>query len=409
MGDVHEVSKQLDETFAEFDGDVGSSGETTRGAYVQGSLMSVVERDGVLYVEDESTTTEVMRGRGSGEEIVWQRRLATLDRNEAIEWLTKLDTKLTPHRGIRVLEDGEWVPRPTIAEDGSVLLLVHGTFSNTDNLRNGIANSGMADAFWEWADDRYDQVAAYDHPTLSVSPMINAHALARHVGASEAAIDVVTHSRGGLVTRWWLEAFGDDHPADRRVVFVGSPLAGTGLAAPPNIKGTLSLLSNISGAVGAVATVVPLMTVVGVVFRIVSSITTLAAKTPALDAALAMIPGLVAQSRVGNNQELLSLRESVGAWQGNYFAVQSNFESERAGWRFWRNFRRDKVMDKGADLVFDGHNDLVVDTGSMSELTSELALPADQILDFGTNDRVHHMNYFEQPDTLEFVMDRFGR
>ena len=160
---------------------------------------------------------------------------------------------------------------------------------------------------------------------------------------------------------------------------------------------------------GAVATVVPLMTVVGVVFRIVSSITTLAAKTPALDAALAMIPGLVAQSRVGNNQELLSLRESVGAWQGNYFAVQSNFESEKAGWRFWRNFRRDKVMDAGSDLVFDGHNDLVVDTGSMSELTSDLALPPDQLLDYGTNDRVHHMNYFEQPETLQFVMDRFGR
>jgi len=187
MGDVHEVSKQLDETFAEFDDEVVTSGEATRGGYVQGSLMSIVERDGVLYVEDESTKAEVMRGRGGTEEVVWQRRLATLDRNEAIEWLTKLDTKLTPHRGIRVLEDGEWVPRSGVADRGSVLLLVHGTFSNTDNVRNGIAASGMADTFWDWASNRYDQVAAYDHPTLSVSPMINAHTLARHVGASELA------------------------------------------------------------------------------------------------------------------------------------------------------------------------------------------------------------------------------
>ena len=149
------------------------------------------------------------------------------------------------------------------------------------------------------------------------------------------------------------------------------------------------------------------MSIVGVLFKVVSSITTLAATTPALDAALAMVPGLVAQSRVGNNHELLSLRQSVGPWRDAYFAVTSNFESEAAGWRFWRNFRRDSLMDRGVDLVFDGPNDLVVDTGSMTEFTESLALPEDQVLDYGTTDVVHHMNYFEQPTTLDFIVDRF--
>ena len=406
MADVREVSKQLDETFGEFEGlPTADGGATTRSAFGSGSLMTVVDRGGVLYVQDESTQLDVMRG-GPTDEIVWQRRLATLDRNEAIEWLAKLDRKLTPRRGLQARRDGVWGEAPRVVNEGRVLLLVHGTFSNIDNLLNGIAGSGIDARFWSWAEDRYDQILAFDHPTLSVSPMLNALQLARLLGNTEAAIDVVCHSRGGLVTRWWLEAF-DDEPGARRAMFVGSPLAGTGLAAPPNIKGTLSLLANISQAMGMVTTVVPLMSIVGVLFKVVSSITTLAATTPALDAALAMVPGLVAQSRVGNNHELLSLRQSVGPWRDAYFAVTSNFESEAAGWRFWRNFRRDSLMDRGVDLVFDGPNDLVVDTGSMTEFTESLALPEDQVLDYGTTDVVHHMNYFEQPTTLDFIVERF--
>jgi hypothetical protein len=41
---------------------------------------------------------------------------------------------------------------------------------------------------------------------------------------------------------------------------------------------------------------VPLLTVVTGLLRVLSSVTSLAAKTPVLDAALAMIPGLAAQS-----------------------------------------------------------------------------------------------------------------
>ena len=64
---------------------------------------------------------------------------------------------------------------------------------------------------------------------------------------------------------------------------------------------------------------VPLMSVVGVLFRVVTSVTTLAATTPAVDAAVAMIPGLAAQSRVGNNQELLSPPRIDGALGGSLF------------------------------------------------------------------------------------------
>ena len=64
-------------------------------------------------------------------------------------------------------------------------------------------------------------------------------------------------------------------------------------------------------------------------------------------------------------------------------------------------------MDSGADLIFDGHNDLVVDTTSMTDLQDHIKLPKDNIYDFETTDRVHHTNYFEQKETLLFIMEKF--
>jgi hypothetical protein len=60
------------------------------------------------------------------------------------------------------------------------------------------------------------------------------------------------------------------------------------------------------------------------------------------------------------------------------------------------------------DTVFESDNDLVVDSASMTELRHDRSLPADQVLDYGTNAVVHHSNYFEQPKTLDFIREKFG-
>ena len=134
MADDTSISQQLDDVFEEFDDSPGSGRELTRSAFGAGTLMALVEREGVLYVEDEVGRSGVTRGASSHDEIVWQRCLSTPGRNQALEWLVKLDKKLTPIRGIRALRDGEWVATNDVASDGRTLLFVHGTFSNTDNL-----------------------------------------------------------------------------------------------------------------------------------------------------------------------------------------------------------------------------------------------------------------------------------
>ncbi|KAF0245613.1 MAG: hypothetical protein FD180_1481 [Planctomycetota bacterium] len=380
----------------------------------EGALtMRIVEHDGVLQVDDSPQFVPTgprrrgAQGISSPGILVWERVLAKLDHSQVTDWLESLDRKLTPNQGLRRWQDGnlESTKDHRPSDEGRILLLVHGTFSNTENILAGIAKNPEGRSFLDWMNTRYDQVITFDHPTLSVSPMLNARALALHFRESKAAVDVVCHSRGGLVARWWLEAF-DRGPANRRrAVFVGSPLAGTGLASPPNIKHSLSLLSNIANVLGAASAGLPFLTVLTGVFRIISSVTKIASKTPAIDAAIALLPGMAAQSRVGNASELLSLRSAAVEWRSRYFAVRSNFESEKPGWKFWRYFRRPggRLKDLAASFVFDGENDLVVDSESMIELADTARLGDDQIFDFKSTDRVHHTNYFEQPETLSFI------
>lgn len=380
--------------------------------------MRLVEREGVLVVEDSPAPVPPRTRRrgdaavGEPGRPVWQRQLAALERSQITGWLQSLDRKLTPNQGLRRWRDGDLEPMggPLPDDGGKTLLIVHGTFSNTENILAGIARNPDGRDFLGWMTRQYTQVLALDHPTLSVSPILNARALALHLRGTKANVDVVCHSRGGLIARWWLEAF-DTAPADRRrAVFVGSPLAGTGLAAPPNLKSSLSLLSNVAKVLGVAGAGLPFLTVLTGVFRVVSSVTSLAAKTPAIDAAVALVPGLFAQSRVGNALEIESLRSAAVDWRHRYFAIRSNFQSEQPGWRFWRYFRKvgDRLKDLGADVVFDGDNDLVVDSQSMVELSDTVTLDDAQVHDFTTTDRVYHTNYFEQPETLAFIRRVLG-
>ena len=158
----------------------------------------------------------------------------------------------------------------------------------------------------------YQQVLAFNHPTLSVSPLLSAAALRQHFRGNEANVDVICHSRGGLVVRWWLEVL-DQVPVPRgRVVFAGPSLAGTGLAAPARLRGALNVLTNISKTLGTISkgsalvfpAAAPIGHAAGVLFGLFGKLTGIAAHTPIVDAGVAMIPGLSGQSREGANGEI---------------------------------------------------------------------------------------------------------
>jgi hypothetical protein len=146
--------------------------------------------------------------------------------------------------------------------------------------------------------------------------------------------------------------------------------------------------------------------------KIVGGALRLGAKTPLADAGVAIVPGLAAQSRVGNNAELLRLADIAWGCSPAVHAVVSNFEpapSAAPFWQFWKHFRGlgTALVDTGADAIFRGPNDLVVDTDAMTILRNA-RLPRGRVLDFGTGGTVHHCNYFRQPRTLDFISRAFA-
>jgi pimeloyl-ACP methyl ester carboxylesterase len=401
--------------------------------------VSLVEEDGTLYWRDgipATTASRRRRGRRRGADItdgslVLTREFETLAPNKIVEAVGRIDCRLnqairttlqsrlrplqrTPAGAFELL-DGD-VSGPFT---GRTLLFVHGTFSNAGNMLGELTrDKARGLRFLDRATkgpDKYDRVLFFDHPTLSVSPVINALELGRCMARSSGTIDVIAHSRGGLVVRWWLEAFGSSlriaAHSQIRAVLVGAPLHGTSLAAPDKIQHAMSLVSNVGTfaekTLGLFGLANPFVWVAGKLIEVIVSVTGALSRTPIVDAIAALVPGLAGQSAVSNNHELNRLRIGPVDVDPSYYAVLSNFETADPAWRFWRNFRKDRVADLAADIVFPGENDLVVDTSSMTDFGVPKLKLAGAACNYHTSDTVWHCNYFRQPKSIDYLADTF--
>lgn len=378
------------------------------------ATVSLVQDDDVLrWVYDPPPSSSRRRARraaagASDENVVHGFQFLEVPPNEVIAKLEGLDRSLTPNRGLRQWTNGQPGPVTNAAKNGKVLLLVHGTFSKGDMYFEELAAAPDGPGFLTRCEATYDAVVTFDHPTLSMSPWINAIDLAKAMAGFTGPIDVICHSRGGLVVAWWLF---HARPAVQRVVFVGSPLEGTSLAAPAKLKHALDLLGNFARALGAAgnaaATAVPMLAFAGGLMKILGGVLSLGAGSPLLDAGVAIVPGLASQSRVGNNFELERLFSEDWATRYQLHAILSNYEpaiSLEPWWKFWTHFREipGKIADWGADVIFAGPNDLVVDTASMTWLGGA-SIPKARQLEFKGSEAVHHCAYFRQEKTIDFL------
>ena len=384
-------------------------------------VVTLLDIDGVLVWEPgavNSTTSSVRRRRGGtasdGTVVTQLKYTKALGLNEITERLTKLDGVLTPAGPAGLLaydrRSGLATSGAVPVDKGRILLFIHGTFSRTERVVEQLRSSLAVEGQFFNKLDAYDQILGFDHYTLSRTPVVNAVALARAFATSTAAIDIVCHSRGGLVARWFCEMLDRHADRERRVVFVGCPLRGTSLADPQSLRNGLNLLTNVGRLIGETGQLIPLLTAAGGLIQIVSSVGGFAARTPAVDAGVGLIPGLAAMSRITNNGELETLNSAPPPAHSKYFAVTSNFTTDALGWRFWRVFTKAKAADIAADyLVFNQDNDLVVDTESM---TFHAFGPAPNV----ANDKmfrcfqggdVHHTNYFQHPETAGFLAQAF--
>lgn len=358
--------------------------------------------------------------RADGDVVTQLKYRKPLGLSSVVEKLHAFDASLTPEAGndrtpgCALLEyDTALNVVSKTAEpkqDGPILLLVHGTFSNTGKLVEELRlNPGFVARI---QGSGYAQILGYDHFTVSRTPIVNAADLARRFAKTDAELHIICHSRGGLVTRWFCEMLDRQPNRQRRVVFVGCPLQGTSLADPKSLRHGLNLMTNVGKALGQGFALVPFLTAASGLMQILSSVTSVAARTPLVDAGIGLMPGIAAMSRIEKHAELSTLNYGDATDREHYFAVSSNFQTADPGWRFWRYFNKSKVADAAADyLVFEQENDLVVDTSSMTYHAFGTApdfTNVKRFCRFDDSHGVHHTAYFREQQTLDFIARSFG-
>ena len=295
--------------------------------------------------------------------------------------------------GVRLFEPGNYrTPRreqmsPADWErmgQGRALLFVHGTFSTSHG-----AFGDLPPQVFEDLHGRYGRrVFAFDHFTMSDDPERNVRWFLEQVPERlKLELDVVCHSRGGLVARA-LErlAAGEAGLAERlrlgRVVFVAVPNQGTLLADADHMVDFLDRLTTIlnlfppGGAREVLDAVLVVVKLLG-------------------HGVLQGLDGLAAMDPRGEFLQVLNRGEKGGA---EYHAIAADYEPQGALRQFVRT-----VADATLDRVFrNAPNDLVVPSLGVFQGNGHGGFPVEEVrvLRYGIDRDVIHTNYFGQPDTV---------
>jgi hypothetical protein len=258
-----------------------------------------------------------------------------------------------------------------------VLLLVHGTFSVG---RSAFAGLGAdRELLGRWAQRYGDRIAVFDHPSLHVDPAENVRTLLSMLPADgEIVVDIVAHSRGGLVARQLgakelAAAGGRPAPVIRRLVHVATPNAGTVLASKKRLGDLLDVFTNVV----SLFTDEGSGTVVAAVLEVVKQVAV---------GALGGLGGLAAMDPDG---AYLQAIDSLPAGPAGVHAMTSNYHAAGASVPV-------RVLDVLTDALFGAPNDLVVPTeGVYSAGTYLIDKPFDLS---GRSPAVAHTGFFREPE-----------
>lgn len=313
-----------------------------------------------------------------------------------------VDSRNKPNPGWIAMADGYAGevngPRVQNAKGTRVLLFVHGIFSSVSGAfsKLGLPGSGgTLDTLLE----RYDNnVFGYDHWTIAKTPLENAIDLLEALPDDAAwDVDLVCHSRGGLVTR---ALFVDPATAStpdlpqldriaelrkgrianlRKVIFVAGANQGSPLASPERIRNFLKVAAVLASKTPGFTMDV----VIGLVRAVLSaaydlpSIRQLDGETSALIARLNRTPSLMDAPPV------------------QVFGVRANFDPR--GWTWTQAAAAVEAY------LMPEPNDLVVPYGGV---TVNPAIPDGRQLNFdadASQSLVWHTHYFEQCQTQAFL------
>lgn len=271
--------------------------------------------------------------------------------------------------------------------DGVTLLFVHGTFSTSYGGFGALPETTMAELY-----RRYEgRVVAWEHPSVSLTPRANVSWLSEQLAAkaegSRLLLDVVTHSRGGLVGRALAERSAElgltDRLSVRNLVMVAPPNAGTALADRQHLSALLDRITNLvqflpdNGVTDVIAVVVSVVKQVAV-------------------GAFGGLEGIMSMNPAG--EELEDFNRSPGS-SATYRVITAEFEPP-PGSSLGRIAR-----DRGTDIVFGGvPNDLVVPTIGAYDLPETAGFPVASPMVLPASLGVDHSSFFGRDDVNDQLL-----
>ncbi len=273
----------------------------------------------------------------------------------------------------------EWRARFHPGREHRVLLFIHGFNSNLENSNP---------VYWiEELGTRYDAILGYNHPTITRDPIQNAVELLSMVPPDvRLNVDVVAHSRGGLVARSLVELQPIDPKLNiQRIITCGSPHAGTNLADRGNWDQFVSIGFTAANWIGRA-------TGAGLAFGFVSQ--GLEFILRAGSQSLFDLPGIEAMDPASPFLRKLNAPGDM-LQHVPYAVVVSDFKPAGEQSKLVQ-----ALTSMAANVFFRVENDLIVPTNSMSHIDEpHRSLPPEHV--FSTN--VDHFAYFsEHPEIRSF-------
>lgn len=272
---------------------------------------------------------------------------------------------------------------------GRTLLLLHGTFSRAHS-----AFGRLPAAFVEHLHNTYEgRVFAFDHFTVSDDPLTNVKRLLAAVPADvRLDLDILSHSRGGLVARTLAEAAAELGPGSERVTvhrvaFAATPNAGTVLADGEHWGELVDAFTNlleffpdngVTDALEVVLTVVKQLAV---------------GAFGGLEGLEAMDPDSAFLKRLNRADAALSA--------AHYAAIASDFEPLPGAEGLA------VAKDLLFDVLFNAKNDLVVPTDGIFGANGCPSFPIDDVLHLPPERGIAHSAYFGEDDVLDFLAQLF--
>lgn len=261
-----------------------------------------------------------------------------------------------------------------------VLLLVHGLIS--------LATTAFPRDRLERLYATYDHVVSLDHPTLTRDPAQNARELLRRL-PSGLTVDILSHSRGGLVARGLAGELADaprpyrvraDKLTVRRLVMVGTPNAGSPISDPRYTPAFLSRLTTLLRWLDGPTDVFDgLLQVVGELARLGQ-----AASLPGMAALMPDSPFMKALNRASAQPDDVER-----------YAVTTDFEPTGSVAL--------ALVDTLTDALFGAvpNDGLVPTAGVAAAPDGDFPVPRSRVLDVPSRRNVWHLNYFFDDTVLE--------